>query len=40
MSGREMNLDVPADDLAIEQTGSLQSNLVLTPFYTLTHPAG
>lgn len=38
MSGREINFDVPADDFAIELTRSLQSNLVVTPLYTLTHP--
>lgn len=38
MSGREMNFDVPTAVIASEQTRSLQSNLVLTPFYTLTHP--
>lgn len=31
ISGREINFDVPADNLAIELTRSLQSNLVLTP---------
>lgn len=42
--GRMMNdewqgihFDLPADDLSIELTRSLQSNLVLTPLYTLTH---
>lgn len=35
-----IHFDLPADDLSIELTGSLQSNLVLTPLYTLTHLAG
>lgn len=33
-----IHFDLPADDLSIELTRSLQSNLVLTPLYTLTHP--
>lgn len=33
-----IHFDLPADDPSIELTGSLQSNLVLTPLYTLTHP--
>lgn len=33
-----IHFDLPADDLFIELTRSLQSYLVLTPLYTLTHP--
>lgn len=32
-----IHFDLPADDLSIELTRSLQSNLALTPLYTLTH---
>lgn len=33
-----IHVDLPADDASIELTRSLQSNLALTPRYTLTHP--
>lgn len=35
-----IHFDLPADDPSIELTGSLQSNLVLTSFYALTHLTG
>lgn len=35
-----IHFDLPADDLSIELTRSLQSNLVLTPLYALTHLTG
>lgn len=33
-----IHFDLPADDFSIELTRSLQSNLALTPLFTLTHP--
>lgn len=35
-----IHFDLPADEPSIELTGSLQSNLVLTSFYALTHLTG
>lgn len=35
-----IHFDLPADNLSIELTRSLQSNLVLTPLYALTHLTG
>lgn len=35
-----IHFDLPADDFSIELTRSLQSNLVLTPLYALTHLTG
>lgn len=37
---QEIRFDLPADDPSIELTRSLQSNLALTPLYTLTHLTG